>query len=138
MGYLLVISGINPRFEIFFSGMRQFNRILGFVAVSFVLLFLGRVSKTSLYTVYFKTIAEVEIRNSQALDFGDAHFDIATSNEVVSGTNVVSGGSAAILQGFELQSRFSGASGSPVSTGNAAIPIALRCFMEVAPRAPGA
>ncbi len=138
MGYLLVISGINPRFEIFFSGMRQFNRILGFVAVSFVLLFLGRVSKTSLYTVYFKTIAEVEIRNSQALDFGDAHFDIASSKEVGSEGNVVVGGSAAVFACFKF-SEFHSPNQSSGSIASQAVPtLGLRCFMDVAPRAPGA
>lgn len=138
MGYLLVISGINPRFEIFFSGMRQFNRILGFVAVSFVLLFLGRVSKTSLYTVYFKTIAEVEIRNSQALDFGDAHFDIASSKEVGSEGNVVVGGSAAFFACFKF-SEFHSPNQSSGSIASQAVPaLGLRCFMDVAPRAPGA
>lgn len=45
--------------------MPRFNRILGFVSVSFVLVFLGKISKTDLYTAYFKTIADVEVRNSQ-------------------------------------------------------------------------
>jgi hypothetical protein len=47
--------------------MRNFNRIIGFVSVSFVLLFIAKINKTELYTAYFRTIADVEIRNSHAL-----------------------------------------------------------------------
>jgi hypothetical protein len=47
--------------------MRNFNRIIGFISVSFVLLFIAKINKTELYTAYFRTIADVEIRNSHAL-----------------------------------------------------------------------
>ena len=48
--------------------MPKLNRIYSFVAVGFVLLFLGKISKVGLYTAYFKTIADVEIRNTQGLE----------------------------------------------------------------------
>ncbi len=47
--------------------MRSFNKIWRFLAVGFVLVFSGKVSKASLFTAYVKTIAEVEIRNTQDL-----------------------------------------------------------------------
>ena len=138
MGYLLFQMEINSKFEIFFIGMRQFNRVLGFVAVSFVLLFLGRVSKTSLYTVYFKTIAEVEIRNSQALDLGDAHFDIAAAPNRNDLTSADPTGFSGILSQFEghFQSHFT--EQTTPSKPSVKVSVGLRCFMEVAPRAPGA
>lgn len=47
--------------------MHNFNRVIGFVSISFVLLFIAKINKTELYTAYFRTIADVEIRNSHAL-----------------------------------------------------------------------
>jgi hypothetical protein len=129
----------NPRFEALFGKMHRFNRILGFVAVSFVLVFLGKVNKTGLFTAYFKTIADVEIRNSHSLDHGDADFVAALIRK---GT-----------QPLEVEPQFSAVGMLPIahwpSTFFAAqspsLPIApeaisrlgLRCFQEVAPRAPG-
>lgn len=49
--------------------MRSFKHIFSFVAVSFILLFNGRISKANLYHAYFRTIADVEIRNQT--DFAD-------------------------------------------------------------------
>lgn len=48
--------------------MPKLNKIWGFVAVGFVLVFFAKINKVSLYTAYFKTITEVEIRNSADLD----------------------------------------------------------------------
>ena len=45
--------------------MQRINRILAFASVSFVLIFIAKINKVGLYTAYFKTIAEVEVRNSQ-------------------------------------------------------------------------
>lgn len=47
--------------------MPRFNRIIGFLSVSFLLLFVAKINKVELFSAYFKTIADVEIRNSQAL-----------------------------------------------------------------------
>ncbi len=117
--------------------MRQFNRILGFVAVSFVLVFLGKVNKVGLYTVYFKTIADVEIRNSTAHDHGDTQFVHAT---VVRDAEVLAhgGGGAAGIASLGIE--FAATPSSQIVVGNisTAKPFGLRCFMDVAPRAPGA
>ncbi|MEM0997363.1 MAG: hypothetical protein AAGN35_09805 [Bacteroidota bacterium] len=51
--------------------MQRINRILAFASVSFVLIFIAKINKVGLYTAYFKTIAEVEIRNSQDVKAGD-------------------------------------------------------------------
>lgn len=48
--------------------MPKLNHIYSFVAVGFVLVFLGKISKLDLYTAYFKTIADVEIRNTQGVE----------------------------------------------------------------------
>lgn len=48
--------------------MPKQNKILSFLAVSFVLVFMGKISKVSLFSAYFKTISEYEIRNSVDLD----------------------------------------------------------------------
>ncbi|HEX2899181.1 MAG TPA: hypothetical protein VHS96_05600 [Bacteroidia bacterium] len=119
--------------------MRQFNRILGFVAVSFVLVFLGKVSKTSLYTVYFKTIADVEIRNSHALDLGDAHFDLALTDKSSQAQPNNTAPGAGDLAKIDLQPLTLSAQGDLLSNDLVqAEPLGLRCFMDVAPRAPGA
>lgn len=52
--------------------MRRFNQILGFLAVSFVLVFISKVNKVGLFSAYIKTIAEVEIRNSHQIKSSDA------------------------------------------------------------------
>jgi hypothetical protein len=52
--------------------MRRFNHILGFLAVSFVLVFMSKVNKVGLFSAYIKTIADVEIRNSHQIKSGDA------------------------------------------------------------------
>lgn len=50
---------------------RSVFHIAGFFAVGFVLAFLGRINKTDLYHTFFRTIQDVEIRNSQALSYVD-------------------------------------------------------------------
>jgi hypothetical protein len=45
--------------------MLQFKRIAGFLAIGFILVFVAKIDKMGLFSVYFKTIAEVEVRNSQ-------------------------------------------------------------------------
>ena len=50
---------------------RSVVHIAGFFAVGFVLAFLGRINKTDLYHTFFRTIQDVEIRNSQALSNQD-------------------------------------------------------------------
>jgi len=62
--------------------MRHLNKILGFVAVSFVLVFLGKINKVDLYRAYFKTIAEVGGRNTQDLDAISLRLQLATVEDV--------------------------------------------------------
>jgi hypothetical protein len=117
--------------------MRQFNRILGFVAVSFVLVFLGKVNKVGLYTVYFKTLADVEIRNSTAHDHGDTQYAIVDAargqQQLVQHT---AGGAGILGKGIDFSSHPVGHAIAPAAP--VAESFGLRCFMEVAPRAPGA
>lgn len=119
--------------------MRQFNRILGFVAVSFVLVFLGRVNKMGLYTAYFRTLADVEVRNSQALDHGDAHFEQGTIDQEIAPVHQprVGGGSAALVMVVRVlvqTDRLDDLAfpGQP----EIGQPFQFRCMNEVAPRAP--
>ena len=42
--------------------------LLGLAAVSFAMLFLSKINKTSFYHHYFKVIEEVETRNSQEIE----------------------------------------------------------------------
>jgi hypothetical protein len=117
--------------------MRQFNRILGFVAVSFVLVFLGKVNKVGLYTVYFKTLADVEIRNSTAHDHGDTQFVAAGAEREVQNLTHSTGGNAVLAdENLLLLAQEEGQ--SIILDAPAAPSLGLRCFMEVAPRAPGA
>ncbi len=117
--------------------MRQFNRIAGFVAVSFVLVFLGKVSKVSLYTAYFKTLADVEVRNSTAHDHGDTQYEAVAPGRVIQELVTAAGGSA-VTTAYEWSSPVFAAS-TPISANAPATEsFGLRCFMEVAPRAPGA
>jgi hypothetical protein len=117
--------------------MRQFNRILGFVAVSFVLAFMGKVNKVGLYTVYFKTLADVEIRNSTALDHGDVQYVTVGAAEEVQRL-ATAAGSAALPTADKLAFP-AFAEVIPFYRNTSAAPsMGLRCFMEVAPRAPGA
>ena len=48
--------------------MRIFNRISIFLAVSGALMLFGRINKFDLYHAYFRTIADVEVRNSQGIE----------------------------------------------------------------------
>lgn len=74
---LMITFGAN-----FFPGnMPRINRIAAFVSVSFILVFFAKISKVGLYTAYFKTIAEVEIRNSQDLETGSPALLQASSLE---------------------------------------------------------
>jgi hypothetical protein len=117
--------------------MRQFNRILGFVAVSFVLVFLGKVNKVGLYTVYFKTLADVEIRNSTAHDHGDTQYAIVDAARGQQQLVQHAAGSATMLgSGIDLSVHIP--NHAITSAAPAAESFGLRCFMEVAPRAPGA
>jgi hypothetical protein len=118
--------------------MRQFHRIIGFVAVSFVLVFIAKVNKGGLYDAYFKTIADVEVRNSTAHDHGDTQYATVTSSprEIEQLSKRAFG--AAILF---LRPIFSVP--TPQNQDLAwEVPqfqtFGMRCFMEVAPRAPGA
>ena len=118
--------------------MRQFNRILGFVAVSFVLVFLGKVNKVGLYTVYFKTLADVEIRNSTAHDHGDAEYVIAqTSRGLQQLAQQAAGGAAALGVTPIVLPSFFAATAPIAAEAPAAQSFGQRCFLEVAPRAPG-
>ncbi|MFM2377239.1 MAG: hypothetical protein RLZZ165_2336 [Bacteroidota bacterium] len=118
--------------------MRHLNRILGFVTVGFVLVFMGKVSKTSLYSAYFKTIADVEIRNSQALHPGDADFVAALPKSPQNLLNrAISCGNADPLQaGFSLDAKPADGGTVPAVRLDIAM-IGLRYCREFAPRAPG-
>lgn len=119
--------------------MRHFNRILGFVAVSFVLVFLGRVNKMGLYTAYFRTLADVEVRNSQALDHGDAHFEQGTIEQGLAPAYQprVGGGSAALAMLVRVLVQPSQAEDLAFpEQPEIGQPLQLRCMNEVAPRAP--
>ncbi len=64
--------------------MRSFKYIWRFIAVGFVLVLSGKVSKASLFTAYIKTIAEVEVRNTQDLKDGDSQVEIVKLTNVKS------------------------------------------------------
>jgi hypothetical protein len=121
--------------------MRQFNRILGFVAVGFVLLFVSKVSKTSLYTAYFKTITDVEIRNSHAIAHADAVL-MAPLQQAIAKTKPVANFSPSptgLLTEAPVFAAFLEHVGSEGKVLQAQFqPLQLRCLMDVAPRAPGA
>lgn len=119
--------------------MRRFNHILGFVAVGFVLVFLGKVSKTSLYSAYFRTIADVEVRNSHSLDSGGAHVVAALTPKATQSLDthpqptvgdVPSHSQPSLPLALPLNLSSCEAAGT-ASMG-------LRCFLDIAPRAPGA
>lgn len=120
------------------SEMRQFNRILGFVAVSFVLAFMGKVNKVGLYTVYFQTIADVEIRNSTGLDHGDVQYVAAAPSHEVQRLVESSGSGTGLLATANLSLAAFSVKSSLVQNAPQAPSFGLRCFMDVAPRAPGA
>ena len=69
--------------------MRSFNKIWGFLAVGFLLVFSGKVSKASLFTAYVKTIAEVEVRNTQDLDEELYQADFRILNKVRALTRLI-------------------------------------------------
>jgi|GEM_PF-3913851 len=77
--------------------MPHYNKIAGFLAVGFVLLFLGKVSKSGLFTAYFKTIADVEVRNTQDLKESGATVRIAILTKSNSLQPLLSGLSGAWL-----------------------------------------
>jgi hypothetical protein len=139
LGGLLAAREFNARFEALFGKMHRFNRILGFVAVSFVLVFMGKVNKTGLFTAYFKTIAEVEVRNSHSLDLVDAHFVAALSQKGRTPLEVEPQFSAAALPAIPAPALAFAAPSLSLPTHTEAVPaLGLRCFQDVAPRAPGA
>lgn len=78
-----------------FSTMRSFNNIWGFLAVGFVLVFSGKVSKASLFTAYIKTVAEVEVRNTQDLKYNGSQAEIAILTKVRPLTRLITSLSAA-------------------------------------------
>lgn len=49
------------------NSMTSYRKILLYIPVAFVLIFMGKISKAGLYRAYFRTIADVEFRNSQDL-----------------------------------------------------------------------
>lgn len=55
--------------------MKRFHRIAAFASVSFVLFFIAKINKIDLYTAYFKTIADVEVRNSQDVKLSGVYLD---------------------------------------------------------------
>ena len=121
--------------------MRRFTKILGFVAVSFVLVFISKVNKTGLFTAYVKTIADVEIRNSQAVKFGDAALvaPVAEVKDAPKLAVVHSGGNAATLIQSDLNAPIVSVEGKalhPAPTGFT--PFGLRASLQHAPRAPNA
>ena len=122
-----------------FNGMRRFTKILGFVAISFVLVFISKVNKTGLFTAYVKTIADVEIRNSQAVKFGDAALvaPVAEVKDAPKLAVVFSGGNVATLaqtQLFAPIDSFEGKTLRPAPTGFT--PFGLRASLQHTPRAP--
>lgn len=62
--------------------MPRINRIIGFITVSFILIFVAKINKMGLFSAYFKTIADVEVRNSQQMP---EHGNVATITDVPSG-----------------------------------------------------
>jgi hypothetical protein len=119
--------------------MRHLDRVLGFIAVGFVLVFMGKVSKTSLYTAYFKTIADVEIRNSQALHPVDA--DFVSGLPETSQKFLNQGISSRNADPFQKRDYYVYAENALEGTVPKIRPdfamIGLRYFREFAPRAPG-
>lgn len=121
--------------------MRRFTKILGFVAVSFVLVFISKVNKIGLFTAYVKTIADVEIRNSQAVKFGDAAL-VAPVSEVKDAPKL------AVIDGPGIAGLIvkTQAIAPIVRFGNAALPdgpsnlqpFGMRACLQHAPRAPSA
>ncbi|HHG86110.1 MAG TPA: hypothetical protein ENJ82_15280 [Bacteroidetes bacterium] len=61
--------------------MHRIYRIAAFTSVSFVLFFMAKISKVDLYTAYFKTITDVEIRNSQDVTLSGVYLDTDYSLE---------------------------------------------------------
>ena len=47
--------------------MRVYKYIIGFITVSFVLVFQGKINKIDLYKAFFIAIQDVEVRNSHGL-----------------------------------------------------------------------
>jgi hypothetical protein len=136
-GNVLIASRFLLNLWFCLSRMRQFHRIIGFVAVSFVLVFIAKVNKGGLYTAYFKTIADVEVRNSTAHDHGDTQFaEVSAPREIRTLAKRSLGAAVLVLRAILV---------APQTQNHdlawavpAVAPIGMRCFMEVAPRAPGA
>ena len=64
--------------------MQRINRIAAFASVSFVLFFIAKINKVDLYTAYFKTIVDVEVRNSQDVLLSGVYLDTDFSLELQS------------------------------------------------------
>ena len=88
--------------------MPRLNKILGFLAVGFVLAFLGKISKVDLYKAYFKTIAEYEIRNTQGLQGAQEIVQLTVAKSQSSGQHFSSNSSGTLtaqwaLPGFQTE-----------------------------------
>lgn len=121
--------------------MRQFSKILGFVAVSFVLVFISKVNKTGLFTAYVKTIADVEIRNSQAIKFGDAALVAPVTTIAQPSKLAVHHGAAlaALLVENQIQIPVYASESQIQPISNEEImPLGMRAKTQFAPRAPNA
>lgn len=119
--------------------MRHFNRLLGFLAVSFVLAFMGKVNKTGLYTAYFKTLADVEIRNSQSFDLADTDLIAALPAKAQAPKLIVPVPDAATFDESKWSNPFSEmVSVAPPAARSQVASMALRCMSCIVPRAPSA
>lgn len=78
--------------------MPKLNRIYSFIAVGFVLVFLGKINKVSLFTAYFKTIADVEIRNTQGLEQGALALKVMVPQEASASQSPVGGGAILLAE----------------------------------------
>lgn len=120
--------------------MPRFNRVLGFLSVSFVLLFIAKINKMELYTAYFRTLADVEIRNSQALRhegqyvYAVADLPVAAS---VAPTSSMGDGGAGFLASKAEWGLVAVEALLPIGAALCAAPVVMPVFVpQTAPRAP--
>jgi hypothetical protein len=116
--------------------MPKINRIIGFVSISFVLLFIAKINKIELYTAYFRTISDVEIRNSHALRLeGIVHVDAADLLSEVT-TPDFHTSAAGLLHG-SLADKVHRIPVADVATALPAAPLVMRPLVpQCSPRAP--
>ena len=123
----------------FFRNVPRINRILGFLAVGIVLVFNAKISKASLYTTFFKSLEDFEVRNSTAVEDYGLLLENGLEKANKASTIEAEGGAAGSFQLDENSAQWELPQAETLRYDY--IPTfseRFLCFYERAPRAPGA